>query len=349
VGLGVPGRAADEVGLLMALLDVGAAARYELELVSIRAADAVPLLEGGMSTGPSVEGAIALYTSGTTGVPKPIRRILAGEIERRRGRGSPDDVWLLTYAPFRWAGISVLLHALAVDCTIVVPSGTEPAALCSAILEQGVTHVSMTPSLFRKFQLAGMTDRLSASAVKQLTFGGEAADDVLLAAARKALPSARISHVYATTELGDVIAVSDGRAGLPITRIDADPRFEFTPDGELIVAGVRTGDIWERRDDRYVFVGRRQELINVGGLTVSPAEVEKIALQVEGVIWARAFAVPSPIVGEVVGLEYVGACSAAILRQALCASLPKPAWPVVVDKVAEITVSEALKTVRRYQ
>ena len=37
-----------------------------------------------------------------------------------------------------------------------------------------------------------------------------------------------------------------------------------------------TGDLIELRDDRYYFVGRRDGVINVGGLKVYPEEVEAV-------------------------------------------------------------------------
>ena len=39
---------------------------------------------------------------------------------------------------------------------------------------------------------------------------------------------------------------------------------------------VDTGDMVERRGDRYYFVGRRGGIINVGGLKVHPEEVEAV-------------------------------------------------------------------------
>ena len=39
---------------------------------------------------------------------------------------------------------------------------------------------------------------------------------------------------------------------------------------------VDTGDIVERRGDRYYFVGRKDGVINVGGLKVHPEEVEAV-------------------------------------------------------------------------
>jgi len=39
---------------------------------------------------------------------------------------------------------------------------------------------------------------------------------------------------------------------------------------------VDTGDMVERRGDRFYFIGRRGGIINVGGLKVHPEEVEAV-------------------------------------------------------------------------
>ena len=53
--------------------------------------------------------------------------------------------------------------------------------------------------------------------------------------------------------------------------------------------------------DGYIFVlGRRDHVINVGGLKVYPAEVVRVLEQVPGVTGARAFAAQDPQGEEVV-------------------------------------------------
>jgi acyl-CoA synthetase (AMP-forming)/AMP-acid ligase II len=163
------------------------------------------------------ESVLTLFTSGTTGTPKPVP-IPVVERFRRIRPGTADDRWILTYAPFRWAGVSVLLHVLQSGAKVVVPATLDADAILGAASETGVTHVSLTPSLFRRIQLGTPPSTLRRIPFRQITFGGEYATQDVLDQAARLWPAARVTHVYAATEFGDLWAVSDGRAGCPAER-----------------------------------------------------------------------------------------------------------------------------------
>jgi acyl-CoA synthetase (AMP-forming)/AMP-acid ligase II/acyl carrier protein len=81
----------------------------------------------------------------------------------------------------------------------------------------------------------------------------------------------------------------------------------------------RTGDLGRFDADGYLFLtGRIRELINRGGLKVSPAEVDAAMLQHAAVLEAATFAVPHPSLGEDVAVAVVlrrpGCVSASELR-----------------------------------
>ena len=68
----------------------------------------------------------------------------------------------------------------------------------------------------------------------------------------------------------------------------------------------RTGDLGRFDADGYLFVtGRIRELINRGGLKVSPAEVDATMLQHPAVLEAVTFPVPHPSLGEDVAVAVV--------------------------------------------
>ncbi len=68
---------------------------------------------------------------------------------------------------------------------------------------------------------------------------------------------------------------------------------------------VDTGDMVELRGDRYYFVGRRDGIINVGGLKVHPEEVEAVINRHPGVRMSLVKARKSPITGAVVVADVV--------------------------------------------
>ncbi len=92
------------------------------------------------------------------------------------------------------------------------------------LVESGANAVSATPSLWRQIL------QLPVSAgwdLKQITLGGEIADQRVLDALTSAFPGARIVHVFASTETGAAFSVKDGREGFPVTYL-TDPAARYS-------------------------------------------------------------------------------------------------------------------------
>ena len=68
---------------------------------------------------------------------------------------------------------------------------------------------------------------------------------------------------------------------------------------------VDTGDVVERRGDRYYFLGRRNGVINVGGMKVYPEEVEAVINRHPAVRMSRVRSRKNPIIGALVAAEIV--------------------------------------------
>jgi acyl-CoA synthetase (AMP-forming)/AMP-acid ligase II len=284
----------------------------------------------------SPPGSVSIYTSGTTAEPKRITKQWKSILQNKRGNGKPTDRWLLTYSPARWAGLSVLAHCLKLGCELIVPDSLEIQDICKGI--QKCTHMSLTPSLFRKTLISGAN--LENTDLIQVTFGGEAATQAILDKAKQIWPQARISHVYASTEFGDILSCSDGLEGFG--RIPG----ELTEDGELTIEGIPTGDLWRLEGNRYIFVGRKGDGINVGGSKVMPFEVEKIMNEIPGVDECRVFGVSSALLGSIVCADYRGTITSMDLTIELRARLPKYAVPRCTQ-VKELTLTGAGKVSRR--
>ncbi len=62
-----------------------------------------------------------------------------------------------------------------------------------------------------------------------------------------------------------------------------------------------TQDVVEAEGDYVRIIGRKSELINVGGEKVHPTEIENVLLQLDNVKDAIVFARPNAITGQVVG------------------------------------------------
>lgn len=287
-----------------------------------------------------------IKTSGTTGAPKTVFVDLVSALDKKK-RGK-NERWLLTYSPTRWAGVSVILHAFAgFDSWLVVPNSLSYDDIITACCTYQPTQLSLTPSVFRNILRSPRSNLLKQCGIAQVTFGGEYATQAVLDLSHNFWPNARVTHVYASTEFGDILAVSDGLEGIPETKFD-DDRFWFDA-GELYVDGRSTGDVWKHDDllGRYHFLGRKEEIINVGGVKISPQLVERWAVHF-GADEARAYAVVSPLLGQVVGLEYAGNITSAEMRQRFKEEpmVQNEARPAIINKVTAVALTQAGKIKR---
>ncbi len=310
---------------------------------------------------------IIVATSGTSGPPKLVDHswdsLLAAArlAEHWHGLG-----WMLVYDATRWAGIQVWQQAMLTGGWLVVPASRDPDVVAKALADEHVSMLPATPTLLRRLVTSADPTVLAQASLDRITLGGEAADAALLDQTRAAFPAAKITQVYATTELGEVYRVADGRAGFPANwlgkALPGGARLSLRSDGELLVrlsrdtAEVGTGDLVERRGDRYEFTGRRSDVIVVGGAKVYPKRVEEVIRAVPGVVDARIYGLPSAITGELVAGEIVLAdplpvdatpesIRAAVLA-ACRASLEPHSVPRILDIVSRIAMTAAGKTPR---
>jgi acyl-coenzyme A synthetase/AMP-(fatty) acid ligase len=188
---------------------------------------------------------------------------------------------------------------------------------------RGATHITGTSSHWRT---ALMHSAIEAIRPRYIRISGEIADQPLLSALRRQFPDAAIVHAYASTEAGVGFEVDDGLQGFPAALLERqgpvrmrvrddvlqvssertarrylDPSLSLMDDDGF----VDTGDVVERRGDRFFFVGRRGGIINVGGLKVHPEEVEAVINAHPDVRISRVKGRRSPISGMVVVAEVV--------------------------------------------
>lgn len=266
-----------------------------------------------------------LATSGTTGHPKLIVHTLAGlsqSLKRDEAAGARFR-WGLVYDPCRFAGLQVALQALLSGAELVLtPADFEGQV--RALVAGRVNALSATPTQWRKFLMDG---RLQDCPLRQITLGGEIADQKLLDHLRQRFPTARITHIYASTEAGVGFAVTDGRAGFPLEYVARGTgRTLLRIDGEgglwlrtaMAPAGHGEGltdaqgylnslDLVEVRGDRVFFLGRKNGVINIGGNKVHPETVEEVLRELTEVSEARVWGKKNPLTGELVVAEVVPA------------------------------------------
>jgi len=110
----------------------------------------------------------------------------------------------------------------------------------------------------------------------------------------------------------------------------------------------------ELRGERYYFVGRREGVINVGGMKVHPEEVEAVITRHPAVQMVRVRGRPSPITGAIVVADVVmrpdSAHSFQTARDEIFAAcrLALPAYkvPAMLREVPSLEITGSGKLVR---
>lgn len=270
-----------------------------------------------------------LLTSGTTGVPKLVQHTAASLAGKLTSTGPLEEgsVWSTFYDIRRYGGLQIFLRAVLGGASLVLSSVSESVPdFIARAGRHGVTHISGTPTHWRRALMSGSAHEMSPRYVR---LSGEIADQAVLDALRAAYPEAGISHAFASTEAGVAFAVDDGLEGFPRTYIDEaasgiDMKVE---DGTLRIRSGRnatrylggelpsirsddgfvdTGDLVElRADGRYHFMGRKGGVVNIGGQKVFPEEVEAVINRHPRVRMSLVRGRKNPITGAIVVADVV--------------------------------------------
>lgn len=291
-----------------------------------------------------------LLTSGTTGAPKLVAHTLASltnafaEPDATAAEQGAAPVWSTFYDIRRYGGVQIYLRALHAGSLVLSSAGEAMTDFLARAAAAGVTHISGTPSHWRKALMSGAAERF---APKYVRLSGEIADQGILDALRAAFPHAVVAHAFASTEAGVAFEVRDGRAGFPAALVDNSANGveldvtrgtlrvkspgnataylgEGAPSLRDAEGYVDLGDRLDLRDGRYYFVGRSGGIINVGGLKVHPEEVEAVINSHPRVRMSLVRSRRNPITGAVVTADVVladGTAATAVREQAVDESI----------------------------
>ncbi len=270
-----------------------------------------------------------MLTSGTSGVPKIVSHTLEGLTGAIIADGpmrSQSAVWATFYDIRRYGGLQIFLRAVIGGGSMVLSEPGEAIAdHVVRLAARGVTHISGTPSHWRKLLMSGAAAQF---APRYVRLSGEIADQAVLDGLKAAFPAASIGHAYASTEAGVGFAVNDGlegfaadmvgntRNGVEMKIVDGSLRIRSKRAAHAYIGRnaapltdsdgfVDTGDMVELRGDRYHFVGRRGGIINIGGLKVHPEEIEAVINRHPDVRMSRARSRRSPITGGIVVADVI--------------------------------------------
>jgi acyl-CoA synthetase (AMP-forming)/AMP-acid ligase II len=217
-----------------------------------------------------------------------------------------------------FGGFNTLLSTFAYGGTAVCLPDRSAESVCHAIELSGATLLPATPTFINLLIASRCYRDFDLSSIRLITYGTEVMPAATLEKVREIFPNAQIKQTYGLSELGvlrsksesdDSVWVKIGGAGFE-TRIVDDilwVRSEANMVGYLNApqpfdgeGWMCTGDQVEVRGEYLRILGRKSEMINVGGQKVFPAEIENVLLEAGNIREATVFGVPHPVMGHVV-------------------------------------------------
>lgn len=257
------------------------------------------------------------FTSGSSGKPKAILHDFAKFMHTyREQRRSLCTITFLSFDHL--GGINTLLYALSSGSTMVALRARDPETVCRAIADHRVELLPTSPTFLKLLLISEAYKRHDLSSLKMLTYGTEVMPESTLQQLREVLPAVRLQQTYAFSE-GPPLRLKSREEGSLWIKIGGEGIETKVVDGQLWVrtqsammgylntpspfaadGWLNTGDMVEVEGEYLRILGRKSEIINVGGEKVFPAEVEDVILQLANIKDVVVKGKSSPIVGNIV-------------------------------------------------
>lgn len=215
-------------------------------------------------------------------------------------------------------GINTLFSVLSNSGTVIACAQRDPERVCEIIERHQVELLPTSPTFLNLLLISESYRRYDLSSLKVITYGTEMMPESTLARIRQICPNARLQQTYGLSELGILRSKSESSDSLWV-KVGGEDFETKVQDGTLRIRAQSamlgylnapspfdeegwfdTQDLVETDGEYVRFLGRRSEIINVGGNKVYPAEVENILLQMTNVEDATVIGAANPITGRMV-------------------------------------------------
>ena len=263
------------------------------------------------------EPGLVLFSSGSTGKSKASLHNFTRILEKFKvERHSFITMTFLLLDHI--GGINTLLYTFSNGGTVVSVDSRDPDVVCEAIEKHRVQLLPTSPTFLNLLLISEAYKRHDLSSLELVTYGTEVMPQSTLERIHQVLPNVRLLQTYGLSELGILRSKSKDSTSLWV-KVGGEGFETKVVDGTLWIKAhsamlgylnapspfddqgwMNTGDMVEVDGDYIRILGRKSEIINVGGQKVYPAEVESVLLQMDNVKDAVVYGEKNPITGNIV-------------------------------------------------
>lgn len=260
---------------------------------------------------------LVLFSSGSTGKSKAALHDFAPLLDKfkvQRNKMCALSFLLLDHI----GGINTLCYTLSNGGTVVTVPYRDPEVVCEAIERHKVQLLPTSPTFLNLLLISEAYRHHDLSSLSLITYGTEVMPESTLKRLREAFPDVRLQQTYGLSEVGILRSKSRDDDSLWV-KVGGEDFETKIVDGTLWIRAssamvgylnapspfdkqgwMNTEDAVEVEGDYIRILGRRSEIINVGGQKVYPAEVESVLLQMDNVRDATVYGEENPLMGNIV-------------------------------------------------
>ena len=260
---------------------------------------------------------LVLFTSGTSGEPKGAVHDFVYLLEKFKTRRKA--LRTLNFLLFdHWGGLNTMFHILSNGGVVIATKDRNPENVCKLIEKHQIELLPASPTFLNLMLLSGAYENYDLSSLKIISYGTEPMPENTLKRLKNVFPNVKLLQTYGLIELGvmrsksekdDSLWVKVGGEGYKtrivdgILQIKADSAMlgylnapsPFTEDGWFV-----TDDEVLQKGDYIKILGRKSEIINVGGEKVYPQEVENVIQEMDNVAEVTVYGEENLIMGNIV-------------------------------------------------
>jgi len=260
---------------------------------------------------------LVLFTSGTSGEPKAAVHDFLALLEKFKLRRKA--LRTLNFLLFdHWGGLNTMFHILSNGGVVITTIDRNPENICKLIEKYKIELLPASPTFLNLMLLSGGYKNYDLSSLKIISYGTEPMPESTLKRLNKVFPDVNLYQTYGLIELGvmsskskkdDSLWVKVGGKGYKTRIVDGilhikaksamlgylNASSPFTDDGWFI-----TGDEVLQKGNYIKILGRKSEIINVGGEKVYPQEVENVIQEMDNVAEVTVYGEKNSIIGNMV-------------------------------------------------
>lgn len=267
---------------------------------------------------------LIVFSSGSSGKPKAILHnfsLLVNKFKINR----PGFKTLLMLSFDHLGGINTLMASLIYSNSLAIClKKRDPISVCKVIEKTKAELLPTTPTFLNILLLSKRYRVNNLCSLKLITFGAEFMPQELLNKLKKQFLKIKFKQTYGLSEIGVMRTKSKNDKSLAIKVGGEDYKIKVI--NNLLYIKSKTNMVgylnapqpfdkngWINTEDRVLdegngylrILGRKSEIINVGGEKVYPQEIENILLRCKGIADSRVYKNRHEILGEYVVAEIV--------------------------------------------